>query len=321
MQKTKTVLLKQVSDGFSLIGKTVCGILRIERDCETTISLSVINATMLDNGEFWLFLVDYNKSLFSFPLGKRPTNFTKTIDCASDFSKGVCALLVAQTDLVPVTVALGKTEDFPLSSNDCKKTVAEKFLTDLKRKPNSTPEYDDEAVATENYFELDQSLSFKLEKIKELENAELRLEDERSACPNQEKEEKKHDGTCVFQNETDTCKRQNRERECFHQTVQAELNALFARFPQYDGLKGYFPDSRWVKIPYSTKDYYIVGEIKEDGDYKYICYGVPAVYSPEPPKELKGYCSFIPLSLFDLHGQGFWMMFQSAQTGECIHGK
>ena len=62
----------------------------------------------------------------------------------------------------------------------------------------------------------------------------------------------------------------------------------------------------------------IVGLVKEGGKEKYICYGVPAVYSKEPPKELKGFCSFIPLSVFDMKGDGYWMMFQDAVTGECI---
>ena len=45
---------------------------------------------------------------------------------------------------------------------------------------------------------------------------------------------------------------------------------------------------------------------------------MPSVYSETPPKELDGYCSFIPLSVFDMKGDGFWMMFQDAVTGECI---
>ena len=61
-----------------------------------------------------------------------------------------------------------------------------------------------------------------------------------------------------------------------------------------------------------------MGVIKEDNLPKYICYGVPGAYSETPPKELDGYCTFIPLSVFDIMGDGFWMMFQDAITGECI---
>ena len=73
-----------------------------------------------------------------------------------------------------------------------------------------------------------------------------------------------------------------------------------------------------MKINYSQSGYYVVGVINENKTPKYICYGVPAVYSKTPPKELDGFCTFIPLSIFSLDGDGFWMMFQDAVTGECI---
>jgi hypothetical protein len=62
----------------------------------------------------------------------------------------------------------------------------------------------------------------------------------------------------------------------------------------------------------------VVGLVLESGKEKYICYGVPCTYSKNPPKELKGFCSFIPLSIFDLTGKGYWMMFQDAITGEHV---
>lgn len=61
-----------------------------------------------------------------------------------------------------------------------------------------------------------------------------------------------------------------------------------------------------------------MGLTEEKGRPKYICYGVPAKYSPYPPKELAGYCTFIPLSIFEMKGDGFWMLFQDAKTGECV---
>ena len=38
----------------------------------------------------------------------------------------------------------------------------------------------------------------------------------------------------------------------------------------------------------------------------------------EPPEAFKGKCSFLPLSLFDPDGKGYWMMFQDAETGQCV---
>ena len=79
-----------------------------------------------------------------------------------------------------------------------------------------------------------------------------------------------------------------------------------------------FYDSTFVKIAYAEDKYYVVGLVKEEQKEKYICYGVPGEYSTTPPKELKGYCSFVPTSIFDMQGNGYWMMFQCAITGECL---
>ena len=69
---------------------------------------------------------------------------------------------------------------------------------------------------------------------------------------------------------------------------------------------------------FSRNKYYTVGVICDEKKPKYICYGVPAESRGEPPDALKGYCSFLPLSVFDLSGKGYWMMFQDAETGECV---
>jgi len=126
------------------------------------------------------------------------------------------------------------------------------------------------------------------------------------------------------QDETNDCEcKNNSQRDCpaFYNTVKAELNNLFEKFQAEEDLQKIFNQSRWARINYSNEKYYVVGVIKENDVEKYICYGVPAKYSLTPPKELKGYCTFIPLSIFDLSGDGFWMMFQNAITGECIKPK
>ena len=69
---------------------------------------------------------------------------------------------------------------------------------------------------------------------------------------------------------------------------------------------------------YAEGKYYTVGLIRLDGLPRYICYGVPGKYSLHPPNELAGYCSFLPLSLFDLKGDGYWMLYQDADTGDAV---
>ena len=104
----------------------------------------------------------------------------------------------------------------------------------------------------------------------------------------------------------------------YYARVQGDLRALFEQYPPEEELAACIPYSRWAKIAFARGKHYAVGVISDEGRPQYICYGVPAERLSEPPKALRGFCSFMPLSVFDLHGKGYWMMFQDADTGECI---
>ncbi len=193
----------------------------------------------------------------------------------------------------------------------------------IQAPPPAEKLYNDEAVATENYYELDEELKSKLEKINVKENEKLSNADGDATNPSQKEKETGasradflSDEENLFAGESQSQRRE--PQKPFYITAERELKTLFEKFPPYDNLKCYFPDSRWVKIPYSQDRFYIVGTICENKEQKYICYGVPEKYSATPPKELKGYCTFIPLSIFDMQGEGFWMMFQDAVSGECV---
>lgn len=104
----------------------------------------------------------------------------------------------------------------------------------------------------------------------------------------------------------------------YYAKVQGDLRALFEQYPPEEELAACIPYSRWAKISFARGKHYAVGVISDEGRPQYICYGVPAERLSEPPKALRGFCSFMPLSVFDLHGKGYWMMFQDADTGKCI---
>ena len=104
----------------------------------------------------------------------------------------------------------------------------------------------------------------------------------------------------------------------YYQSAKDELDNLFRKFPTENSLSSVLPNSKFCRINYSADKYYVVGVVKEKNKEKYICYGVPSNYAEEPPKELKDYCCFLPKSIFNLKGDGFWMMFQDAVTGNCV---
>ncbi|MBQ5930353.1 MAG: hypothetical protein IIX02_06135, partial [Clostridia bacterium] len=62
---------------------------------------------------------------------------------------------------------------------------------------------------------------------------------------------------------------------------------------------------------------YLVGVLYEDGKATHICYALAAQDKTQPPEEIKGVCTFVPNSIFH-DGQGFFVIFQSATSGECI---
>jgi hypothetical protein len=217
-----------------------------------------------------------------------------------------------------------------IDMSDFKKAVIDKCITDRrfrlkttieKTEPTPpTPEhYDDEVVATENYYLNDKDFIRKLNVIESIDDEYLRHKDSQPYCQSVQETQKEFPNDSCVQNETTPPQRQEfNEQNPYYNQAKPELDAIFNKFQTEETLSRMIADSKWARIYYSETKFYVVGLIKENGAEKYICYGVPARYSPKPPKELDGVCSFIPLSLFDMKGDGYWMMFQSAITGECV---
>lgn len=323
----KVAVLSQTAEGFSPIGKRVSAICRIEKEDDNfTVYLSVVNCVAVDEGKYILFIMDKSRRLFSFSLGRRPTSLTKSFDFPEDLTQGFAAGISYVKNDIPVLVAFSRTEGFNEEKFDFKKAMNAKFMQGIKKEkapPVKEPEdpplpvYDDEAVATENYFEADEDLEQKLKIIESMEN--VRNENVPSDFRRKEKTEKSaaNDNGYEYEKHLKDRRKYSEEHPYFN-SARTEIENIFFKFPEEEGLKKVIPESRWAKINYSADKYYVVGVIYDGEKEKYLCYGVPSVYSPTPPKEFKGCCSFVPLSVFDLKGKGYWIMFQSAVTGECV---
>lgn len=109
------------------------------------------------------------------------------------------------------------------------------------------------------------------------------------------------------------------DEETFFLRLKPQIDKLFEKNPAETNLEEMFPSSKWVKVEYEDDgDFYVFGLIYQDNEVKYVCYGVPAVYEKEPPKELSGYPIFIPLNKEDKEGFGYYITYQDAETGEPI---
>ncbi len=329
----KILVLKQVENGYSINGKTSSGIFRFESDSGAgTIFLSVVNLSSQSDGYYLGVLGDGELKTFS--LGSRPSSFSQNLYDFSFLSPSISVGIYCARDFLPTLVLFGSENNLDSAQKTFRRAIADKCYQEKKRfdkesekttifipeyePKNCNPSaYDDEAVATENYYDIGEEINEKITKIGTIEDEILRFENIACDCEREKETEKEKPFSTCFQNE-EIANPSEVNNKPYYQTAKPELDKLFLTFPPFDALSGIFPDSRFVKINYSEKDYYVVGVINELGAPKYICYGVPAVYSPSPPKELEGYCSFIPLSIFSLDGDGFWMMFQDAITGESI---
>lgn len=105
----------------------------------------------------------------------------------------------------------------------------------------------------------------------------------------------------------------------FYNLISPQLNQLFANYPRFAKLENIVENTEWIKVSYTDngEGHYVLGKLYDNGIVSLICYGIP---SPNrltpPPAEIIEYCQWLPLNLDDVDGEGYWVMYQSAETGE-----
>lgn len=357
----KLIVLKQTENSFN--NRTpLTALARIEIENGVgEFHFSLVNLVKEPNCKYFTLLIDSKGKTFEFELKNNSTTIYSHFLTLPSLEKGCALGFYSVKDFVPLTLAFGG-EKGAKDLESFKKIVAEKWLNlhkeqlkiaknecfidknergencDLEQynkekicgenptlsKPD-TP-YNDEVVATADYFLLDEQIQQKLKALRDYENEKLSLENELSDSQNEQETEKEPSLFSAYEDETSVsmCKENLEEfldenKKVTHlEKVKNQLDSLFLANPEDQDLQNLFLGSKWAKIYYSTDKYYVVGLITLQKDKKYICYGVPSVYSKEPPKPLKGYATFVPKSVFNMHGDGYWIMFQDALTGKCV---
>lgn len=103
----------------------------------------------------------------------------------------------------------------------------------------------------------------------------------------------------------------------FYEQIAEQLEQLFASSNRAIDLEKLMPETKWARIEFDEKGkYYVVGVIGSPCEY--ICYGVPAFYSPAPPPQLGLGARWLPISAEKPQDKGYWLMFQDAISGEAI---
>ncbi len=354
MQYEKKVLMLRRTDATKENLKPLSVLARIEIESGVgEFYISVVNLpASYKNVNYYALVIDGDKNEYEYDLGARPTSFSTIFHKLPNVSNGVAIGLYCISEQIPLVLAFANQGN-GICLNEFKKIIADKCLLKFKQcikekeenylfedtksecqTPKQEPisqeilsQYNDEAVATENYYELDSEIKQKLLSIKEKDSENLFFENEYFDCPNKKTQEKERPFNYCFEDEKNACLCQEDkglenyqlDQDNYYQSVKEELEQIFFSYPSEDNLEGIFSQSKWAKIYYSKEKYYVVGLIFENKKEKYICYGVPSRYLKNPPKELAGYSSFIPLSVFDMFGDGYFIMFQDANTGKCVH--
>lgn len=336
----KVIVLKQIEKGFCLGEKNASAIARIEIENGVgDFFLSVINVSPIFEGDYYLYICDCSHNLFSFELEKRPITFTTHLPDSFNLDGGFSVGLCFVKDCIPALFCYAKTDDCTIDVITFKKKIAENLLSLHKSQPSPEKDfvlppsknqdepktsslcenYDDEAVATQNYFTTEEQIFDKIDKIEEFNRERLSYENDLAHSPSGAQKSQSQTNAVGVQDEKNLydCEKE----KPYYLTVKDELDRVFATFEEEVELAKLFPNGRWAKINYSKELYYVVGVIVENDVEKYICYGVPDNYSDTPPKEFDGYCVFLPSNPEKTKEKGYWMMFQDAFSGRCVSRK
>ena len=185
--------------------------------------ISVVNLPLgIKGAKYYALVVDGKGREFEFDLGARPISYAKTFYELPSIKDGVAIGLYYIAEQIPVTLAFA-SQGSGICLTDFKKIVADKCLLRFKQilkeqeqeiidekqgqRINAQNEsdyrykeileeqvyekYNDEAVATENYYEIDDEIKQKLRSIKEKENENLFFENEYADSANKKTEKEK----------------------------------------------------------------------------------------------------------------------------------
>lgn len=102
--------------------------------------------------------------------------------------------------------------------------------------------------------------------------------------------------------------------------IQSQVDLMFKENPEDVALNEIIPNSKFCKVNFDDNiGYYVFGVIYESEKPKYLCYGIPAKFGAEPPSENSNYYQWLPLDVDNFDADGYYVMYQDANTGENIN--
>ena len=314
----KMCILRQVKQGFSSDGKTLSGLVKAEQYGKNlAVEVSIINFAPLVSGEYYCLITDGTHPAELLPL-RGKSIFNVLTD--ADISNGFCAVICfVKNEVVPIAYGVNGNRQYdwksilnatlPPSNGNFKQDPLPVALAQTSVEKEEVFDYDDEYLANENYYTEQDDEQGVLSKTGENAAAESAVENE-NAQAGLDPAQNVDVAHVLHPFKTDS--------DGYYLSVKAEIDALMKKYPRDDRLKGAFACSEWVCVKGNQNaPEYLVGVVYYDGKAKYICYAFATENPDDPPEEIAAVCTFVPTTPYD-KTKGFFIIFQSASTGECI---
>lgn len=109
------------------------------------------------------------------------------------------------------------------------------------------------------------------------------------------------------------------QNKTFFERLSPQIDKMFEQNKPEDVLSEIIPNSKFCRVSFDDKSgYYVFGVINENGAPKYLCYGIPAKKESQPPADFANLYQWLPIDVSAQDGDGFYMMYQDASTGDNI---
>lgn len=337
----KMCILRQIKQGFSGDGKALSGLIKIEQYGKNlAVEVSIINFAPLVSGEYYCLLSDSKGKTEMLALrGKSFFNLLSDLDISTGFCGIVCYV---KNEIVPIAYGINGNGSYDWRrilnatlppvfprENVAFSQPAEDVSFSMENKQNEPPRvemnenpsplqtpvleekpaYDDESVANENYYGKEDN---------EQKNSEQALQNAYAQSTAESQGTQAGADPATNGDSQSVLHPFKTNADGYYTSVKGEIDDLFQAYPRDKTLNGAFSCSEWVRVKGTPKQpEYLVGVLYLDERAAYICYALAAENKDNPPDEIKNVCSFVPVSALE-NAEGFFVIFQSASSGECV---
>lgn len=288
MGYTKNIaVIKGVKEGFSADGGALSGLVKCERyGARLTVEISLINFAPLTEGRYVCAVTDGENVLL---VENCAYEGESVLNTGAGFG---AAVFYVNGGVSMIASAVCGNYGGDLSALLRYAERAENIISVPEKKPPQEEVYSDEAIAEVNYYEYEQNFTGESAVLSGAEQKDYGY-----------KTKKNESSSGSFKTQ-------------FYKRVQPEVDGILNAYPRESGLESIIENSKWVKIDYGEGKYYLFGVLYNEGVPKYFAYGVPAENGEEPPESLAPLATFTPRA--ENSDKGYWIMYQSALTGESI---